>query len=99
MRIRTHIAAFVFACSGTALAQSYPEKTVVMVTPFPAGGSVDLVARAVAQQMSDAWKQPVIDTESAERRRCTGEYAVRPATPDILRLDAKAAHRPLRVVG
>lgn len=43
-----------------AWAQAYPEKTVVMVAPFPAGGSVDLVARAIAQQMNDQWKQPVI---------------------------------------
>jgi tripartite-type tricarboxylate transporter receptor subunit TctC len=45
---------------GLAAAQSYPEKGVVMVAPFPAGGSVDLVARAVAQQMSETWKQSVI---------------------------------------
>jgi tripartite-type tricarboxylate transporter receptor subunit TctC len=48
------------ALGAPAWAQSYPEKTVVMVAPFPAGGSVDLVARAVAQQMSEIWKQPVI---------------------------------------
>src|SRR4029079_5006879 len=45
---------------GALHAQNYPEKTVVIVAPFPAGGSVDLVARAVAQQMSESWKQPVI---------------------------------------
>lgn len=39
---------------------AYPEKTVVIVAPFPAGGSVDLIARAVAREMSDAWKQSVI---------------------------------------
>ncbi len=43
-----------------ALAQTFPEKPVTMIAPFPAGGSVDLVARAIAQQMSDAWKQPVV---------------------------------------
>ena len=59
MRLTVTAALLIFTC-GAACAQSYPEKTVVMVTPFPAGGSVDLVARAVAQQMSDAWKQPVI---------------------------------------
>jgi len=48
------------ALCAPAWAQSYPEKTVIMVAPFPAGGSVDLVARAVAQQMSEIWKQPVI---------------------------------------
>ena len=46
--------------SVVAAAQNYPEKAVTMVAPFPAGGSVDLVARAVAQQMSEIWKQPVI---------------------------------------
>lgn len=46
--------------SAPAFAQGYPEKTVVMVAPFPAGGSVDLVARALAQNMSELWKQPVI---------------------------------------
>jgi tripartite-type tricarboxylate transporter receptor subunit TctC len=45
---------------GSAAAQSYPEKPVTMIAPFPAGGSVDLVARAVAQQMNEIWKQPVL---------------------------------------
>src|SRR5215203_209438 len=59
MKILTTTAMLLIA-SGAACAQAYPEKTVVIVAPFPAGGSVDLVARAVAQQMSDTWKQPVI---------------------------------------
>lgn len=53
-------AALLLAIMTPAWAQTYPEKTVVMVAPFPAGGSVDLVARAIAQQMNDQWKQPVI---------------------------------------
>lgn len=53
-------AALLLALTTPAWAQAYPEKTVVMVAPFPAGGSVDLVARAIAQQMNDQWKQPVI---------------------------------------
>lgn len=48
------------AAAMPAWAQTYPEKSVVMVAPFPAGGSVDLVARAIAQQMNDQWKQAVI---------------------------------------
>jgi tripartite-type tricarboxylate transporter receptor subunit TctC len=46
--------------SAAASAQQYPDKAVTMIAPFSAGGSVDLVARAVAQQMSEQWKQPVI---------------------------------------
>jgi tripartite-type tricarboxylate transporter receptor subunit TctC len=28
--------------------------------PFPAGGSLDVVARAIGQKLTDAWGQPVI---------------------------------------
>jgi tripartite-type tricarboxylate transporter receptor subunit TctC len=54
------IASAAVLLSSIATAQGYPEKPVVMIAPFPPGGSVDLVARAVAQQMSEAWKQPVL---------------------------------------
>jgi tripartite-type tricarboxylate transporter receptor subunit TctC len=65
-----------------AAAQSYPEKTVVMVAPFPAGGSVDLVARAIAQHMSDAWKQPVIVSNRPGASGNIGAEAVARAAPD-----------------
>jgi tripartite-type tricarboxylate transporter receptor subunit TctC len=49
---------------GQALAQaaasSFPERTVRVIVPFPAGGATDIVARALAERMSAAWKQPVI---------------------------------------
>ena len=63
-------------------AQNYPEKTVVMVAPFPAGGSVDLVARAIAQQMSDIWKQPVIVSNRPGASGNIGAEAVARAAPD-----------------
>jgi tripartite-type tricarboxylate transporter receptor subunit TctC len=68
-------------CSAT-WAQSYPEKTVVMIAPFPAGGSVDLVARAIAQHMSDAWKQPVIVSNRPGASGNIGAEAVARAAPD-----------------
>src|SRR5688572_7172909 len=66
----------------SALAQGYPEKTVVMVAPFPAGGSVDLVARAVAQQMSETWKQPVIVSNRPGASGNIGTEQVVRAPPD-----------------
>src|SRR5262249_35649434 len=52
------------ASYGTALAQSaatiYPERTVRIIVPFPAGGATDIVARALAERMSASWKQPVV---------------------------------------
>jgi tripartite-type tricarboxylate transporter receptor subunit TctC len=65
-----------------AAAQTYPEKTVVMVAPFPAGGSVDLVARAVAQQMGEIWKQPVIVSNRPGASGNIGAEAVARAAPD-----------------
>jgi tripartite-type tricarboxylate transporter receptor subunit TctC len=67
---------------GVAAAQDYPEKTVVMVAPFPAGGSVDLVARAVAQQMGEAWKQQVIISNRPGASGNIGAEAVARAAPD-----------------
>ena len=52
-----HIAAF----AGAAAAQpGYPAKAIRYVVPFPAGGPLDIVARAIGQELSKSWGQPVI---------------------------------------
>lgn len=38
--------------SPSAQAQNYPTKTVTVVVPYPPGGSVDGVARIIAQELS-----------------------------------------------
>lgn len=48
------------ALSFNAVAQGYPEKTVRVVVPFPAGGAADIVARQVTTRLSDAIGQQVI---------------------------------------
>ena len=63
-------------------AQDYPEKAVTMVAPFPAGGSVDLVARAVAQQLGESWKQPVIVSNRPGASGNIGTEAVVRSAPD-----------------
>lgn len=68
--------------AATAAAQGYPEKPVTMIAPFPAGGSVDLVARAVAQQMSEIWKQPVVVANRPGAGGNIGAEAVTRAAPD-----------------
>jgi tripartite-type tricarboxylate transporter receptor subunit TctC len=43
-----------------AQAQTYPVKPIRLVVPFPAGGSLDVVARAIGQKLTESWGQPVV---------------------------------------
>jgi tripartite-type tricarboxylate transporter receptor subunit TctC len=38
----------------------YPERTIRIVVPYTPGGSVDILARALGERLSVAWKQPVV---------------------------------------
>ena len=55
------MAAFVAVlAAATAFAADFPAKAVRIVTPFPPGGSVDLVARLLSSDLGKAWGQQVI---------------------------------------
>jgi len=43
-----------------ALGQAYPAKPIRIVVPFPAGGTSDILSRAIGQKLTEEWKQPVI---------------------------------------
>jgi tripartite-type tricarboxylate transporter receptor subunit TctC len=45
---------------GPARAQSYPAKAIRVIVGYTAGGAVDLIARAVAQQLQASLGQPII---------------------------------------
>jgi tripartite-type tricarboxylate transporter receptor subunit TctC len=46
-------------------AQQYPDKQIRMIIPFAAGGTTDLLARAIGQQLNEMWGQPVISDNRA----------------------------------
>jgi tripartite-type tricarboxylate transporter receptor subunit TctC len=74
--------AFALLLAASAAAQGFPEKPVTMVAPFSAGGSVDLVARAVAQQMGEIWKQNVVVSNRPGASGTIGAEAVVRSAPD-----------------
>src|SRR5258708_38546489 len=43
-----------------ALAQTFPNRPIRVIVPYPAGGAVDIVARTLGHQISDDWKQQVV---------------------------------------
>ena len=53
-RITTLAAALALAClaPGLAFAQAWPQKSIKMIVPFPAGGGTDFIGRLVAKHLS-----------------------------------------------
>ncbi len=44
----------------SALAQSYPNKPIRLIVPFPAGGATDILARALSQKLGEKIGQTVV---------------------------------------
>ena len=49
-----------YGVDNSARADGYPDRSVKIIVPFPAGGTADLLPRAVADWLSRKWNQPVI---------------------------------------
>ena len=65
-----------------ATAQLWPERTVRLIVPFPAGGPTDLIARVIAQAMAEQIGQSVIIDNRGGAGGVTGTDIVAKAAPD-----------------
>jgi tripartite-type tricarboxylate transporter receptor subunit TctC len=78
-----HLAiAVVLFCAHAAFAQTYPTKPVRLIVGFPPGGAVDMVARAVAQELQESLAHPVIVDNRAGANGVIGTQTVAKAPPD-----------------
>lgn len=67
----------------TVQAQSnYPNRAIHIIVPYPAGGIVDIVARAVIEQVGRDWKQTVISEARPGGNSNIGTAAVARSDPD-----------------
>ena len=65
-----------------ALAQSYPERPIRMIVPYPAGGSTDILARAILQPLTEILGKPVIIDNKSGAGGIIGTTEAARATPD-----------------
>ncbi|MGH6770754.1 MAG: Bug family tripartite tricarboxylate transporter substrate binding protein [Xanthobacteraceae bacterium] len=65
-----------------AAAQSYPNRTIRIVVPFPAGGPTDILSRVIAQKMSEDWGHPVVVENRPGADTAIGAVQVAKAAPD-----------------
>lgn len=89
--MRVAISATLVACvvlvglcilSQPASAQSYPNRRITFVVPYPAGGATDVSARLLASKLSESWKQPVVVENKSGGGGVVGNDFVAKAPPD-----------------
>ena len=79
---RLLVAVAALAIATAASAQTYPNRPITMIVPFAAGGTSDVIARTVAEQMGAALGQPVVIENVAGAGGSTALARAARAEPD-----------------
>ena len=78
-----------------AAAQSWPAKPISLVVPFPAGGTTDVLARALAEKLQQALGQPVVVESKPGAGATLGADHVAKSRPDGYTLLMGAVHHTI----
>lgn len=80
---------------GTAMAQAWPSKPITLIVPFPAGGTTDVLARALAEKLQQSLGQPVIvESKPGAGATLGADYVVK-SKPDGYTLLVGAVHHTI----
>ncbi|MFC7554616.1 Bug family tripartite tricarboxylate transporter substrate binding protein [Pseudoroseomonas wenyumeiae] len=76
------LAAGLAALSRPALAQGWPDRSVTVIVPWPAGGSTDVLARALSRNLGDRFGHPMVVDNRSGANGNIGAATVARAAPD-----------------
>ena len=79
---RLLMAALLALLSTLVTAQNFPDRPVRIIVPLPPGGSPDTIARTLAQNLQETWKQPVVVENRTGGSQNIGSDAVAKSAPD-----------------
>jgi tripartite-type tricarboxylate transporter receptor subunit TctC len=80
--MRSLLAVMALVVAGHAWSQAYPSRPVRFIVPFPPGGGVDIVARAVGEKLAPRLGQPVVIENKPGAGTTIGTDAVAKSAPD-----------------
>ena len=81
--------------TGAVMAQSWPSKSITLIVPFPAGGTTDVLARALAEKLTQSLGQSVIVESKPGAGATLGADYVAKAKPDGYTLLVGAVHHTI----
>lgn len=81
--------------AGGAMAQAWPSKPITLIVPFPAGGTTDVLARALADKLTQSLGQTVIVESKPGAGATLGADFVSKAKPDGYTLLVGAVHHTI----
>ncbi|MDB5744341.1 MAG: hypothetical protein JWR68_2656 [Polaromonas sp.] len=88
-------AAVLCLSGGAALAQAWPARPISLIVPFPAGGTTDVLARAVGQELAKSLGQPVVVENKPGAGATLGADFVARSKPDGYTLLMGAVHHTI----